>query len=280
MATSSTPPYVLVIAGHDPSAGAGIHADMEAIRSMGCGVATVITALTVQDTRNVSGFEVTPSRLLVQQAEAVLNDLPIAAIKIGMIGSEENVHAIASLLRKWSALPVVLDPVLVAGGGGALARGNMARSIREHLFPLATLITPNLPEVRELYESGPASAGDLPSIGSMLSSQTRGYLLITGGHGDESEVHNTLWQNSECVATERWPRLEGEYHGSGCTLAAACSGLIARGLSVPEAVSGAQEYTWQTLKNATRPGHGQFVPNRFFWWSQERFLTTSQVEKQ
>lgn len=255
-------PFVLVIAGHDPTGGAGIQADIEALASMGCRAATVVTALTVQDTRNVSSFTPTPASLLMAQAEAVLTDLPIAAIKIGMIGSEENVRAIAALLQAWPKLPAVLDPVLSAGGGGSLSKGDMAACIREVLLPRITLVTPNSLEARLLCPG----ARSLDECGEQLSKRHGAYALITGGHETGERVRNQLWRGQRCIDEQEWTRLPGEFHGSGCTLASACAGLLALGQSVPAATQKAQNYTWRTLLHATTPGAGQAMPGRFFWW--------------
>lgn len=260
-------PYVLVIAGHDPTGGAGIQADIEALSSMGCRAATAVTALTVQDTRNVASFVATPASLLMAQAEAVLNDLPISAIKIGMIASEENVRVIAALLQAWPQLPVVLDPVLSAGGGGALSKGDMAACIRELLLPKVTLITPNSLEARLLCPD----ADSVESCGKLLSKHMRGHVLITGGHEEGDTICNRLWFRSQCLDERRWPRLDGEFHGSGCTLASACAAGLAHGRKVIDASADAQTYTWRSLCRATSPGAGQAIPHRYFWWPQEAF---------
>lgn len=255
-------PYVLVIAGHDPTGGAGIQADIEALASMGCRAATVVTALTVQDTRNVSTFTPTPASLLMAQAEAVLTDMPIAAIKIGMIGSEENVRAIAALLRAWPQVPVVLDPVLTAGGGGSLSKGDMAACIREELLPRVTLVTPNSLEARLLCPA----ATNLEECGQHLTRRPGAYALLTGGHEADDDVCNRLWHQMKCVDEQYWTRLPGEFHGSGCTLASACAGSLAMGQPMLAACRRAQNYTWRTLLHATTPGAGQAMPSRFFWW--------------
>lgn len=255
-------PLVLVIAGHDPCGGAGIQADLEALASTGCRGASVVTALTVQDTRCVSGFSPTPGAMIKAQAEAVLNDLTVAVIKIGMIGSEENVMAIAELLSAWPHIPVVLDPVLAGGGGGSLSRGHMAARIRECLLPRVTLITPNTPEARLLC---PETDND-PSCARALLASGCQYALVTGGHEPGENVANLLWHRDGCVDRQVWPRLPGEFHGSGCTLASACAGFMAQGFNVTEATRLAQAYTWQTLQHATSPGKGQHLPQRYYWW--------------
>ncbi|MFC6330794.1 bifunctional hydroxymethylpyrimidine kinase/phosphomethylpyrimidine kinase, partial [Alloalcanivorax gelatiniphagus] len=137
-------PNILVIAGHDPSGGAGIHADIEAVHSLGGFASTLITALTVQNSRNVSGFQLTPIDLLEQQAEALLADYQFQAVKIGMTGSVEMVEWIADLLARLPGVPVVLDPVLAAEAGGSLARGDLGEAMLTRLAPLTTVLTPNL----------------------------------------------------------------------------------------------------------------------------------------
>jgi hydroxymethylpyrimidine/phosphomethylpyrimidine kinase len=139
------PPIALTIAGSDPSGGAGLQADLTTFTRLGVHGATAVTAITVQDTRNVMDFDVLSARRIVQQIEIVLADLPVAAIKIGMLGSPENVRAVADLLAVHPHIPVVLDPVMVAGGGGELATAAVVDSLREWLLPRALVITPNTP---------------------------------------------------------------------------------------------------------------------------------------
>ena len=253
-------PVVLAIAGHDPSGGAGIQADIEAIVSQGVHPATAITALTVQDTVNVHGFVPSDPKLVIDQSLAVLNDMPVGAIKIGMLGSVELVEAVASVLARHPEIPVVLDPVLVAGGGGSLGDNAVAAAIAEHLFPRATIATPNAHEGRVLAPDG----RDLQERGTMLSALGAEYVLLKGGDEPGEKVENWLF-GVEPPRRFVYERLAGKFHGSGCTLSSAIAGLIAQGSDPVNAVHEALEYTHQTLMYAAAIGRGQLVPHRLFW---------------
>lgn len=263
-------PVVLVFSGLDPSGGAGMQADIEAIASMGCHAAPVITALTVQDTRNVSRFEVIDPLLLVEQARAVLDDLPVRAVKIGMVASAETAESIHGVLADYPDLPVVLDPVLAAAGGGTLAGRDLVAALTSLLIPRATVLTPNGPEARILAPNADtldACAQELLALGSEL-------VLITGADEDTPTVENRLYGNLRKLETFSWERLPHQYHGSGCTLASAIAGLLAQGLEPFTAIHEAQEYTWETLRHGYRPGLGQHVPNRLFWAQSEEEADT------
>lgn len=254
---------VLVLGGLDPTGGAGLQADIEAIASMGSHAAPVITAVTVQDTNNVVGFTPLEAGLVVQQARAVLEDIPVTAIKIGMTGSVEVIEAIHTLLNDYPDMPVVLDPVLVAGGGGALAEQSATAAINMLLLPHATVVTPNRSEAYAL-----APEADTPDACAMaLLAYGAKYVLITGGDtGTGAEpVVNMLYGNNRVLESYRWERLPAKYHGSGCTLAAALAGLLAQGNEPFTAIHKAQEYTWGALQNGYRIGRGQHIPHRFFW---------------
>jgi len=258
-------PVVLVFAGNDPTGGAGLQADIEALASMGCHAAPVVTAITVQDTSNVLHFQAVDSELVIQQARAVLEDMKIAAIKIGMLGSEENVAAIHSLLQDYPDIPVVLDPILRAGGGTELAPASLAEAMRVLLLPQITLLTPNSEEARSLAPQ----ADTLAACAEQLQTSGCIYILITGTHEPGQEVTNTLYGHQEILQTLNWPRLTESYHGSGCTLASACAGLLAQGLEIGEVSRNAQTYTWLALESGYRVGMGQFIPDRLSWTDTE-----------
>ncbi|MBX9800045.1 MAG: hydroxymethylpyrimidine/phosphomethylpyrimidine kinase [Burkholderiaceae bacterium] len=258
MNTSSSRPVVLCLSGHDPSGGAGLQADIEALMAQGCHAAPTVTALTVQNSVDVSDFRVLDSAWVLAQAEAVITDLPIAGIKLGMLGSVEMVDTVASILQRLPNVPVVCDPVLRAGGGGALGKDEVGYAMRERLLPLATVVTPNLPEARILAEL-PDGTADECAAKLLPFCQ---HLLITGGHGDEQEVHNRLYSRDGSSHTFTCDRLPGNYHGSGCTLASTLAGRLALGEAPVLAVENALAYTWRTLRDADRSGKGQHFPRR------------------
>ncbi len=252
------PAIVLSISGHDPSGGAGVQADIEAIVAQGCHAASAITCLTVQDTIDVHRLEPVSADLLLAQAETVLNDLPVAVIKIGLIGSATNAAIIAEILAEWPRIPVVLDPVLSAGGGANLAGHRLVEVIWDQLLPRTTLITPNRAEARRL-----SGESNLTAATTALLERVGDALLLTGA--DESEgklVENHLSRKDGSEQSFSWPKFAGDFHGSGCTLASACAARLALGEDLSIAVKRAQAYTWQTLGAAQALGGGQLLPRR------------------
>lgn len=261
-----SPPIVLSFAASDPSGGAGIQADLMTLSSMGCHALTVITAITVQDTLGVEAVHALDADWVEDQARAVLEDMPVAAFKIGMVGSVENISVIAEIVSDYPDIPLVLDPVLASGRGDELANEEMLDAIRELLLPQTTVLTPNSMEARRLAEEDEdEEAPDLAHCAQRLISYGCEYVLVTGTHENTPKVINTLYGENGQIRSDRWERLSGSYHGSGCTLASAIAANLANGLEVADAVRDAQEYTWQSLANGFRPGMGQHIPDRFFW---------------
>lgn len=257
---TNTPPTVLCFSGHDPSGGAGIQADIETLISHRCHAASIITALTEQDTGNVKKLIPQKPGDIIDQAETLLADLAVSAIKIGLIGHHETAMAIHTILERHPHVPVVLDPVLAAGGGTELASEQLIHAINDRLLPNTTLLTPNSIEARKL--SGRQDLNDAAL--SLLDKGCR-YVLITGTHEQGDTVCNRLYHDGALLESFYWERLPHSYHGSGCTLAAAIAAMIAHGLDPFSAVNEAQDYTWNALENAYRPGKGQHNPNRLFW---------------
>jgi hydroxymethylpyrimidine/phosphomethylpyrimidine kinase len=262
-----TPPIVLVFAATDPSGGAGLQADLMTLASMGCHVLSVVTAATIQDTLGVEDVLPLDAEWVADQARCVLEDMPVAAFKIGLLGSIENVAAIAEVVSDYPEIPLVLDPVLASGRGDELASDEMISALRELLIPQTTIITPNSLEAYRLtLEEHESQANvSLAECAQRLLASGCEYALITGTHESTPQVINTLYGHDGTVRSDAWERLPGSYHGSGCTLAAAIAATIANGLSISDAVKDAQEYTWQTLQVAFRPGMGQYIPDRLFW---------------
>ena len=268
-------PVVLVFAGNDPTGGAGIQADIETLASMGCHAAPVITAITIQDTQDVKGYFPLDMPTVIEQARAVLEDMPIAAIKIGMLGSVDAIEAVATILKDYPDVPVIFDPVLASGGGAELADGEMIEAISRLLLPKTTVLVPNSLEARSLARE----ADVLDACAQELLDMGCEYVLITGSHEQTEKVVNTFYGNNRVLDTFAWERLEGSYHGSGCTLASAIAGLIAQQLDPLSAVHEAQEYTWKTLQSGYRVGMGQLLPDRFFWAHVAEDLAADNIEE-
>ena len=261
----AVPPVVLTFAASDPSGGAGLQADVLTLASMGCHPVSVVTALTVQDTLGVEGVQAIEADWVADQARALLGDMHVDAFKIGVLGSVENIAAIAEIVSDYPDIPLILDPVLASGRGDELATDEMTHALRELLLPQTTLLTPNSMEARRLADIEEDDAPSLASCAAKLVETGCDFVLITGTHEATPQVINTLYGRNGVVRTDTWPRLPGQYHGSGCTLASAIAAMLANGLDLPEAVREAQEYTWQTLRRAFRPGMGQHIPDRLFW---------------
>lgn len=260
------PPLVLVFAASDPTSGAGIQADLLTLASLGCHPLSALTAITIQDTVGVESVHPVSAEILEQQARAVLEDMQVAAFKVGVLGSVENVLAVAEIVSDYPDIPLILDPVLASGRGDEFSNEEIISAMREMLLPQTTLLTPNAPEARRLAESDEdENEPSIDTCAERLIQMGAQYVLITGTHENTPQVVNTLYGADGTIRQDRWERLPGSYHGSGCTLASAIAGCIAGGASVEDAVRDAQDYTWQTLASGFRPGMGQFIPDRFFW---------------
>lgn len=256
-------PVVLSFSGHDPSGGAGVQADIETLVSHQCHAVSVITTLTEQDTQNVKKLTPQNPENIINQAETLLADIPVKAIKIGLLGQAETVLAIHKIIKQHPQIPVVLDPILAAGGGTKLSDDALIKAIDDLLLPYVTILTPNSEEARKL-----TGLYDLTECGNQLAKACK-YVLITGTHENTPEVSNKLFHDGRFYEAYSWNRLPYSYHGSGCTLAASIAALLAQGLPPLEAIAEAQEFTWNSLNFAYQPGKGQYNPNRFFWVDDE-----------
>jgi hydroxymethylpyrimidine/phosphomethylpyrimidine kinase len=248
---SVSPPIVLAFAASDPTGGAGLQADVLTLAALGCHPLSVLTAVTVQDTSGVERVQPLEAGLVEAQARALLREMRVAAFKLGVLGSPPIIRAIATIIAEYRDTPLVLDPVLASGRGDALADDAMIDALLESIVPRATVATPNVLEAKRL-------GGEK----NLLERGCR-YVLLTGTHAEDADVVNRLYDARGLVREDRWKRLEGSYHGSGCTLASAIAASLAKGLAVPQAVGEAQAYTWRSLAEGFRPGNGQFIPQRF-----------------
>lgn len=253
---SSKPPVVLAIGGHDPTGGAGIQADIEAINAHGVRAVTLVTALTNQNTVSFTNCQGVDPASFAAQGATLLADMPIAACKLGLIPNAIIAAAIGDLLRQLPTAPVVLDPVLASGAGTPIANDATLTALRG-LLPRVTVLTPNSMEAMALAghpDSLEAAAESLLAAGCS-------YVLITGSHAQSKRVVNRLYGKGLRQDLD-WERLPHTYHGSGCTLAAALAAQIALGHDVPTASARAQAYTWTTLKDGVQLGRGQYHPTR------------------
>lgn len=253
-------PTVLCFSGLDPSGGAGLQADIESIGQSGAHAAIACTALTIQSSQQVFGFQAVDAQLLLQQAHVVMNDLPIKAIKSGMLGTTDNIAALNHLLEEHPHLSYVLDPVLVANSGGSLGdRDTLVRAFRQ-LIPKASVITPNTVELRAL-----TGQNNLEAAISALFDLGAKAVLIKGAHEQEPHrIRHWLYEAGTCSHRSYWPRLAGEFHGSGCSLASHIAGLLAQDMPLKQAVQHAELWLHRTLIKADAPHHdGQKIPRRF-----------------
>ena len=261
MSKRMTPPCVLVFSGSDPSGGAGLQADITAIAALGAHPMSVVTVLTVQDNQSVFGVYPVAADLVRQQAQVLVDRIEIAAVKLGIVGNRANAEVIAAIIRdlrtRQPNLPVVFDPVLANGAGDTLSNEDPIAAIAP-LFALATVITPNRIEANRI-----CGADQHPDV-QALDLLARGcqHVLLKGGHGPEQDHVLNRWYAKDQERSWSWPRLPGEFHGSGCTLAAALSALLAQGMQMEQAIAAAQTYCQQTLASSYAIADGQRIPNR------------------
>ncbi|MCA3174424.1 MAG: hydroxymethylpyrimidine/phosphomethylpyrimidine kinase [Burkholderiales bacterium] len=271
VAAFEQPPLVLTFAASDPTSGAGLQADLLTIASLGCHGTSVLTGITVQDSAGVDEVMALDADWVDDQARTLLEDMPVSAFKLGVLCSAENVRVIAEIMSDYPDIPLVFDPVLASGRGDSLSDEEVIEAMRELLLPQATIVTPNSLEARRLAATDQDE--ELESLTLDVCAQRllqigAEYVLITGTHEVSTSVTNRLFNAAGLVRADEWQRLPGSYHGSGCTLASAIAAMLALGADLPDAVQQAQEYTWNTLAHAFRPGMGQAIPDRFFWSRQ------------
>jgi hydroxymethylpyrimidine/phosphomethylpyrimidine kinase len=253
-------PVVLVFAGLDPTGGAGLQADIEAIGSMGGHALPVATAITAQDTHDVKSCTPVSAVSIIEQARVLLDDIEIDAFKIGLVASIEAIGAIHTILKEHEDIPVVIDPVCASGAGTVLTDDDQIDATISLLLPQATMVTPNTIEARLLTPE----ADSLNASGQELLSYGCRSVLLTGTHDATPDIVNRFYADRRLVRSFHCERLPGRYHGSGCTLSSAIAALLGHGLDPLAAVSEALDYTWRTLKHAIRIGGGQLIPQRLF----------------
>jgi len=264
----------LSIAGIDPSGGAGVLADVKAMSAMGAYACGVVAALTAQSTQGVSGILPIAPAFVGEQIDTLFADVRIDAVKIGMVGQRPVIEMISERLQHWAPTRVVLDPVMIAKGGHALLERDAVGALREGLFPLVTVLTPNLPEAAALLgQSAPDNLREMrraaEKLREKLGHSGQRWVLLKGGHLHGDVAIDLLHDGDQMIELSA-PRVETRNtHGTGCTLSAALAALLAQGIDTPTAAKRAKAYLTEALRHADRldvgSGHGP-VHHFHGWW--------------
>lgn len=253
---NGAPARVLIIAGSDSSGGAGLQADIKTATALGVYAATAVTAVTVQNTCGIYGIHPIPASIVCDQITRVLDDIGADAIKIGMLGSATIVEAVADALhRPAREIPLVLDPVLASSSGTALLEGDAIAALKTRLFPLATLVTPNIPEVETLAGIPVRNTDDMQHAGAVLHALGASSVLVKGGHAKTDTIDDVL-VSGEGVRVFSSPRIESRHtHGTGCTLSTAIACGLAQGMPLAQSVERARAFVQEAIRTA--PGFGR-----------------------
>ena len=245
----------------------GIQADLASFAAMGCHGLSVVTSLFIGDTARIEDAQIIDSDWVADQARVVLEDMPVAAFKVGSVGSIENVSAIAEIVSDYPDIPLIFDPFLSSLPDQGPDGEDMLMATRELLIPQTTVLILSAVELSRLAETWrEASEEDMMSVDVMrLIEMGCEYVFVTGTPSDLTDVANTLFDESGVIRHDNWQRISGSYSGAGSTLASTIAALLANGLDVPEAVFEAQEFTIASIANAQRLGMGKLVPDRYFW---------------
>ena len=264
-------PNVMTFSATDPTSGAGLQADILTIASLGCYPLSIVTGVSVQDTIGVRGLTAINAQLVNDQTRTILEDMEISVFKCGLLGSLENIKIIAEITEDYPEIPLIIDPVLASGRGDDLVNVEMMKAMLELLFPKSYLITPNSHEARKIVIKDNENFEDvsIDLCAERLKLLGCKNILITGTEDSTEKVINTLYEKSGPVNPFYWDRLPEAYHGSGCTLASAVSAYLALGFNLNKAVEQAQIYTWESLKNASKLGKGQYIPDRLHEMMEE-----------
>lgn len=242
---------VLSIAGSDPSGGAGIQADIKAISANGAYAMAALTALTAQNTQGVTGLRFTPPEFIRAQIDAVFDDIRVDAVKIGMIGNAAGARAVADALERRARGPVALDPVMIAKGGASLLAPDAIEILRSRLLPLASALTPNLPEAARLLDAPEATTrAEMAEQADALRALGPEAVLLKGGHLEGPDSPDLLVSAEGAVWLEGERRATANTHGTGCTLSSALAALLGRGLPIREAAARAKDYVAEAIARA------------------------------
>ncbi len=263
---NQTSPLVLTFGVADPVGAIGIQADLASLAAMGCHGLSVITALSIGDTTGTEDTQAVEPDWVADQARVLLEDMPVAAFKVGHIGSIETVSVIAEIVSDYPELPLVVDPFSTTLPDQGPDE-EMLLAMRELLIPQTTLLLVSVDELSRLAETwrDPSEDNMIETDALQMIEFGCEYLFVTGVPGDAHDVTNLLFSEDGLVRSASWPRQTGPFAGAGNTLSATITAMLANGLDVPEAVAEAEEFTNATLSHAQRLGMGKLIPDRFFW---------------
>jgi len=246
----------LTIAGSDSGGGAGIQADLKTFAAHGVHGLSAITALTAQHTRGVTAVHVPPVAFLRAQIDACFEDFDIGAVKLGMLASAEVIHVVADALEAYRPRHVVLDPVMVATSGARLLEADALDALRGRLLPLATVLTPNIPEAELLLDARIADGAAADAALIALRALGVEVVLLKGGHLDEGDEVTDRYADDGAQSRYRHPRMDIDGHGTGCTLASAIAANLCLGMRLPDACRNATDYVHEAMRRGHAPGRG------------------------
>jgi hydroxymethylpyrimidine/phosphomethylpyrimidine kinase len=260
-------PLILTFGAADPVGAFGIQGDLASFAAMGCHGLSVITSILIGDTARIEDIQVIDADWVADQARVVLEDMPVAAFKVGALGSIENVSVIAEIVSDYPDVPLILDPFLSTIPDQGSDTEDLLIAIRELLIPQSTVFLCSAVELSRLAETWrEASTKDTLAVDAMrIIDMGCEYLFVTGTPGDVHDVTNALFDDSGMVRQDTWQRLPGSFSGAGSTLSATIAAMLANGVDVPAAVFEAQEFTHAALANGQRLGMGKLTPDRYFW---------------
>jgi hydroxymethylpyrimidine/phosphomethylpyrimidine kinase len=267
---NQTSPLILTFGVSDPVGATGIQADLAAFAALGCHGLSVLTGLLIADTARVEDINEVDADWVVDQARVLLEDMPVAAFKVGALTSIEQASAIAEIVSDYPDVPLIVDPFLSSLPDSGLADDDMLMAIRQILVPQASVLLVSQVELARMAEtwreggSGDMLAADVAELTGMGCAMVLVTCTGAGGKGDSATISNTLFDENGALETFSWPHLAGPFVGAGSTMSAALAALLAQGLAPAGAVRAAQEYTNGALAKAQRFGMGKLVPNKFF----------------
>jgi len=268
---------VLTIAGSDSGGGAGIQADIKTIQANGCYALSVVTSVTAQNTMSLIGASDIPTKIVEAQMNAVFADFNVAAVKTGMLSSSEIVKCVAAKLQRVAFKWLVVDPVMISKSGFSLLQPDAVESMKNELFQLAALVTPNIPEAEALTGLRIREIESAKEAAKMLMDTGCGAVLIKGGHlvGDPIDV---LWDGQDYTLFESERILTKNTHGTGCTYASAIAANLAQGLLMKEAIAKAKGYVTEAIRNSLNIGHGYGPVDHFYFLREEETLKMPNIE--